>query len=112
MPRVPPVVTYRPTGGAAYLLAWERLPDHPDWWAHIMWLEYKDTTTLRGTEARVHQSDVQKLPGQDYRNVPRRRARITGDPTDPRDPGYKNRGEEAREQARLRQRERRDEPNF
>lgn len=110
MPRVPPVVTYRPTAGAAYLLAWERLPDHPDWWAHIMWLEYKDTTTLRGTEARVHQNDIQQLSGQDYATVPRRR--IAGDPTDPRDPAYKTRHDQALEHARVRQQMQRDEPDF
>jgi hypothetical protein len=110
MPRVPPVVTYRPTAGPAYLLAWERLLDHPDWWAHIMWLEYKDPTTIRGTEARVHQTDIKPVPGQDYRHVPRRR--VPGDPTDPRDPSYKTRNEEIRERIRFRQQQHRDEPGF
>jgi hypothetical protein len=71
MSRVPPVVVNRNTGGAAYLLAWERLPDRPGWWARLMWLEFKDNDTIRGAEARVHQRDVKQIQGQDYRNVPR-----------------------------------------
>jgi hypothetical protein len=114
MPRVPPVVIYRPTGGAAYLLAWERLPDRPGWWAHIMWIEYKDEHTIHGAEARVHQRDVGQMQGQDYRSVPRHRPKPTlpSDPTDPRDPDYQTRRHAASEQARLQQQSRRDEPDF
>jgi hypothetical protein len=91
MPRVPPIVRYRVTGGAAYLVAWQQLPDR-SWWARILWVELEGDT-YRGAEARVDARDVEQVPGQDYSQVPRRRVdpRRPRDLTDPRDPGRTSR---------------------
>ncbi|MCD0447961.1 hypothetical protein LO762_01940 [Actinocorallia sp. API 0066] len=107
---VPPVVRYRGAGGIAYLLAWGRRPDG-SWWALLVWLE-TSPDGCRGSRAWVDAADVERLPGEDYRRVPRRplpdhprdRAR---DRTDPRDPGRVGRAAD-----RARRTARRPDPDF
>lgn len=110
MPHVPPVVTYRVTGGAAYLLGWQQHPDRT-WWARLLWLECEGEA-VRGAEAQVDARDVIQINGQDYSKVPRRQLslRTPRDNTDPRDPGRTSR---AQDRARLDSgRRRRPDPDF
>lgn len=81
MPRVPPVVIYRVTGGAAYLIAWQQHPDRT-WWARIIWVQCEGEA-YRGAEARVDARDIAKVVGQDYSKVPRRRLDPAGPVTPP-----------------------------
>ncbi|GAB2812581.1 hypothetical protein GCM10022221_07720 [Actinocorallia aurea] len=100
--QVPPVVRYRLTGGAAYLLAWGRRPDR-SWWALVVWLE-TEGDGCRGARAWVDAADVRRLPGEDYGKVPRRElpAERGRDRTDARDPGRLSRAaDRARRAARL-----------
>ncbi|TYK47168.1 hypothetical protein [Actinomadura decatromicini] len=114
--RVPPVVTYRPTGGPAYLVAWEKHPDRT-WWARLLWIEIAGDG-YTGRHARVTADDVAPIPGQDYRAVPRRgldpRSYPPSDPTDPRDPSNRsrNRGGDRYREALERARHRGPEPDF
>ncbi|MDX6738669.1 hypothetical protein [Actinocorallia sp. A-T 12471] len=107
---VPPVVRYRLTGGAAYLLAWGRRPDS-SWWALLVWLETAGDG-CRGSRAWVVAADVARLPGEDYAKVPRRELppEKNRDRTDARDPGRLSRAaDRARRAARL---PARPEPDF
>ncbi|GAA3199412.1 hypothetical protein [Actinocorallia longicatena] len=86
---VPPVVLYRMARGPAYLLSWGRRPDR-SWWAQLLWIELTGEGGWRGSRAWVDASDVSRIPGQDYRAVPRENLaehRENRDLTDPRDPG-------------------------
>lgn len=97
----PPVVRYRMTGGPAYLLAWGQRPDGT-WWALLVWLEVDADGGFKGSRAWADASDVQRLQGQDYGGVPKKKIHPHPDDGkrrdrfDPRDPGRMSRAEARR----------------
>jgi hypothetical protein len=112
---VPPVVYYKLTAGPAYLIAWRQNPDRT-WWGLLAWISF-DGEIYRGAEAWAISSDLRKMPGQRYSDVPRRRLshgdrRRPHDLSDPRDPGYRTRAEDRAVIDRQLRRRRAPEPPF
>jgi hypothetical protein len=71
MPIVPPIVTSDRAGSCAYLLAWYEL-EPGQWGAEIAWMEW-DGHDWRGRRAKVVSQAIEKVEGQDYGRVPKRK---------------------------------------
>jgi hypothetical protein len=64
-----PVVRIRGTGRHVFLLAWQR-DKHGRWKARVAWLA-RANVAWRGVDVWIPAQDLEQVPGEDYRRVPR-----------------------------------------